>query len=173
MVFPEKLEEAGLLQGPFMFSYQEAASLMDTSAFHSPVSIMQTHTVLHKHTRIHACTYALLQPHVCSQNHKCTVYVHACKIPVYSRRSHKKIYPFFLSFHSFSFVIFYLLKIVLYDMTHNLSKHKPPKFTKKSLGAQPCLLAKMQARDLCGCFLKRRFPSAQHRRIMNYGGSLS
>ncbi|KAL2101516.1 hypothetical protein ACEWY4_003277 [Coilia grayii] len=35
-VFPEKLEEAGLLQGPFMFSYQEAASLMDTSAFHSP-----------------------------------------------------------------------------------------------------------------------------------------
>ncbi|XP_063071022.1 syntaxin-binding protein 4 [Engraulis encrasicolus] len=36
MVFPEKLEEAGLLQGPFMFSYQEAASLMDTSAFHSP-----------------------------------------------------------------------------------------------------------------------------------------
>ncbi|KAG5279347.1 hypothetical protein AALO_G00076800 [Alosa alosa] len=36
MVFPEKLEEAGLSQGPFMFSYQEAASLMDTSAFHSP-----------------------------------------------------------------------------------------------------------------------------------------
>ncbi|XP_031421308.1 syntaxin-binding protein 4 isoform X3 [Clupea harengus] len=38
MAFPEKLEEAGLSQGPFMFSYQEAASLMDTSAFHSPVS---------------------------------------------------------------------------------------------------------------------------------------
>ncbi|XP_028841151.1 syntaxin-binding protein 4 isoform X2 [Denticeps clupeoides] len=35
-VFPEKLEEAGLTQGPFMFSYHEAASLMDTSAFHSP-----------------------------------------------------------------------------------------------------------------------------------------
>lgn len=37
-VYQEKLEEAGLGQGPFMFSYQEAASLMDTSAFHSPVS---------------------------------------------------------------------------------------------------------------------------------------
>ncbi|XP_067231436.1 syntaxin-binding protein 4 isoform X3 [Chanodichthys erythropterus] len=35
-VYQEKLEEAGLGQGPFMFSYQEAASLMDTSAFHSP-----------------------------------------------------------------------------------------------------------------------------------------
>ncbi|XP_073695415.1 syntaxin-binding protein 4 isoform X2 [Garra rufa] len=35
-VYQEKLEEAGLGEGPFMFSYQEAASLMDTSAFHSP-----------------------------------------------------------------------------------------------------------------------------------------
>ncbi|XP_057201853.1 syntaxin-binding protein 4 isoform X3 [Triplophysa rosa] len=35
-VYQEKLEEEGLGQGPFMFSYQEAASLMDTSAFHSP-----------------------------------------------------------------------------------------------------------------------------------------
>ncbi|XP_005164167.1 syntaxin-binding protein 4 isoform X2 [Danio rerio] len=35
-VYQEKLEEVGLGQGPFMFSYQEAASLMDTSAFHSP-----------------------------------------------------------------------------------------------------------------------------------------
>ncbi|XP_016297074.1 syntaxin-binding protein 4-like [Sinocyclocheilus anshuiensis] len=35
-IYQEKLEEAGLGQGPFMFSYQEAASLMDTSAFHSP-----------------------------------------------------------------------------------------------------------------------------------------
>ncbi|KAM6957273.1 syntaxin-binding protein 4 [Aplochiton taeniatus] len=35
-VYQEKLEEAGLAQGPFMFSYHEAASLMDTSAFHSP-----------------------------------------------------------------------------------------------------------------------------------------
>ncbi|XP_060749082.1 syntaxin-binding protein 4 isoform X3 [Tachysurus vachellii] len=35
-VYQDKLEEAGLAQGPFMFSYHEAASLMDTSAFHSP-----------------------------------------------------------------------------------------------------------------------------------------
>ncbi|XP_017570996.1 syntaxin-binding protein 4 isoform X5 [Pygocentrus nattereri] len=35
-VYHDKLEEAGLAQGPFMFSYHEAASLMDTSAFHSP-----------------------------------------------------------------------------------------------------------------------------------------
>ncbi|KAK0142190.1 Syntaxin-binding protein 4 [Merluccius polli] len=35
-VFQDNLEEAGLAQGPFMFSYHEAASLMDTSAFHSP-----------------------------------------------------------------------------------------------------------------------------------------
>ncbi|XP_041086144.1 syntaxin-binding protein 4 isoform X1 [Polyodon spathula] len=35
-VLHEKLEEAGLGSGPFMFSYHEAASLMDTSAFHSP-----------------------------------------------------------------------------------------------------------------------------------------
>ncbi|KAJ8386166.1 hypothetical protein AAFF_G00175900 [Aldrovandia affinis] len=35
-VFRNKLEEAGLAGGPFMFSYHEAASLMDTSAFHSP-----------------------------------------------------------------------------------------------------------------------------------------
>ncbi|TRY93211.1 hypothetical protein DNTS_014355 [Danionella cerebrum] len=35
-VYQEKLEEVGLGEGPFMFSYQEAASLMDTSAFHSP-----------------------------------------------------------------------------------------------------------------------------------------
>lgn len=37
-VFQESLEELGLGEGPFMFSYHEAASLMDTSAFHSPVS---------------------------------------------------------------------------------------------------------------------------------------
>lgn len=36
--FQEYLEELGLGAGPFMFSYHEAASLMDTSAFHSPVS---------------------------------------------------------------------------------------------------------------------------------------
>lgn len=36
--FQEDLEELGLGAGPFMFSYHEAASLMDTSAFHSPVS---------------------------------------------------------------------------------------------------------------------------------------
>ncbi|XP_062307029.1 syntaxin-binding protein 4 isoform X7 [Osmerus eperlanus] len=35
-IYQEKLEEVGLAQGPFMFSYHEAASLMDTSAFHSP-----------------------------------------------------------------------------------------------------------------------------------------
>uniref|UniRef100_A0A3B3QJA4 Si:dkeyp-72e1.9 n=2 Tax=Paramormyrops kingsleyae TaxID=1676925 RepID=A0A3B3QJA4_9TELE len=35
-IFQNKLEEAGLAQGPFMFSYHEAASLVDTSAFHSP-----------------------------------------------------------------------------------------------------------------------------------------
>ncbi|KAK6312473.1 hypothetical protein J4Q44_G00181370 [Coregonus suidteri] len=35
-VYQEKLEEAGLGQKEFMFSYHEAASLMDTSAFHSP-----------------------------------------------------------------------------------------------------------------------------------------
>ncbi|XP_066499054.1 syntaxin-binding protein 4 isoform X3 [Hoplias malabaricus] len=35
-VYHDKLEEVGLAQGPFMFSYHEAASLMDTSAFHSP-----------------------------------------------------------------------------------------------------------------------------------------
>ncbi|KAG9342975.1 hypothetical protein JZ751_015191, partial [Albula glossodonta] len=35
-VFHDKLQEAGLAEGPFMFSYHEAASLMDTSAFHSP-----------------------------------------------------------------------------------------------------------------------------------------
>ncbi|KAM9457418.1 syntaxin-binding protein 4 [Clarias gariepinus] len=35
-VYQDKLEEAGLAQGSFMFSYHEAASLMDTSAFHSP-----------------------------------------------------------------------------------------------------------------------------------------
>ncbi|XP_038595211.1 syntaxin-binding protein 4 isoform X3 [Micropterus salmoides] len=34
--FQENLEELGLGAGPFMFSYHEAASLMDTSAFHSP-----------------------------------------------------------------------------------------------------------------------------------------
>ncbi|XP_029363901.1 syntaxin-binding protein 4 [Echeneis naucrates] len=34
--FQENLEELGLGVGPFMFSYHEAASLMDTSAFHSP-----------------------------------------------------------------------------------------------------------------------------------------
>ncbi|MCJ8739030.1 hypothetical protein PDJAM_G00042470, partial [Pangasius djambal] len=36
-VYHDKLEEAGLAQGPFMFSYHEAASLMDTSA-----SLLQT-----------------------------------------------------------------------------------------------------------------------------------
>ncbi|KAI3359387.1 hypothetical protein L3Q82_002890 [Scortum barcoo] len=34
--FQENLEELGLGTEPFMFSYHEAASLMDTSAFHSP-----------------------------------------------------------------------------------------------------------------------------------------
>ncbi|CAI5682409.1 syntaxin-binding protein 4 isoform X7 [Oreochromis niloticus] len=35
-IFQENLEELGLETGPFTFSYHEAASLMDTSAFHSP-----------------------------------------------------------------------------------------------------------------------------------------
>ncbi|XP_036004487.1 syntaxin-binding protein 4 isoform X6 [Fundulus heteroclitus] len=35
-IFQEDLEELGLGYGPFTFSYHEAASLMDTSAFHSP-----------------------------------------------------------------------------------------------------------------------------------------
>ncbi|MEQ2178548.1 hypothetical protein GOODEAATRI_015238, partial [Goodea atripinnis] len=35
-IFQEDLEELGLGSGPFTFSYHEAASLMDTSAFHSP-----------------------------------------------------------------------------------------------------------------------------------------
>lgn len=35
-IFQDKLEELGMGAGPFMFSYHEAASLMDTSAFHSP-----------------------------------------------------------------------------------------------------------------------------------------
>ncbi|CAG00802.1 unnamed protein product, partial [Tetraodon nigroviridis] len=35
-IFQESLGEQGLGTGPFMFSYHEAASLMDTSAFHSP-----------------------------------------------------------------------------------------------------------------------------------------
>lgn len=35
-LFQDRLEELGLGAGPFMFSYHEAASLMDTSAFHSP-----------------------------------------------------------------------------------------------------------------------------------------
>uniref|UniRef100_A0A3Q0SMT1 Si:dkeyp-72e1.9 n=1 Tax=Amphilophus citrinellus TaxID=61819 RepID=A0A3Q0SMT1_AMPCI len=37
--FQENLEELGLGEGPFTFSYHEAASLMDTSAFHSPVML--------------------------------------------------------------------------------------------------------------------------------------
>ncbi|XP_061079335.1 syntaxin-binding protein 4 [Conger conger] len=35
-IYPDELGEAGLAAGPIMFSYHEAASLMDTSAFHSP-----------------------------------------------------------------------------------------------------------------------------------------
>ncbi|XP_026221402.1 syntaxin-binding protein 4 isoform X3 [Anabas testudineus] len=35
-IFQENLEGLGLGMGPFMFSYHEAASLMDTSAFQSP-----------------------------------------------------------------------------------------------------------------------------------------
>ncbi|XP_061568506.1 syntaxin-binding protein 4 isoform X2 [Cololabis saira] len=35
-IFQEDLEELGLGAGPFSFFYHEAASLMDTSAFHSP-----------------------------------------------------------------------------------------------------------------------------------------
>ncbi|XP_047426819.1 syntaxin-binding protein 4 isoform X2 [Mugil cephalus] len=35
-IFQENLEELGLGTDPFTFSYHEAASLMDTSAFHSP-----------------------------------------------------------------------------------------------------------------------------------------
>ncbi|XP_069578082.1 syntaxin-binding protein 4-like [Brachyistius frenatus] len=35
-IFQESLEELGLGTGSFAFSYHEAASLMDTSAFHSP-----------------------------------------------------------------------------------------------------------------------------------------
>uniref|UniRef100_H3CXX4 Si:dkeyp-72e1.9 n=1 Tax=Tetraodon nigroviridis TaxID=99883 RepID=H3CXX4_TETNG len=37
-IFQESLGEQGLGTGPFMFSYHEAASLMDTSAFHSQCS---------------------------------------------------------------------------------------------------------------------------------------
>ncbi|XP_039972597.1 syntaxin-binding protein 4 [Xiphias gladius] len=36
ITFQDNLEELDLGAGPFMFSYHEAASLMDTSAFHSP-----------------------------------------------------------------------------------------------------------------------------------------
>ncbi|XP_061555737.1 syntaxin-binding protein 4 isoform X3 [Phycodurus eques] len=36
IIFQDNLEELSLGAGPFMFSYHEAASLMDTSAFHSP-----------------------------------------------------------------------------------------------------------------------------------------
>ncbi|KAJ8364076.1 hypothetical protein SKAU_G00129070 [Synaphobranchus kaupii] len=35
-ILQDKLDEAGISEGTFMFSYHEAASLMDTSAFHSP-----------------------------------------------------------------------------------------------------------------------------------------
>ncbi|KAG7504315.1 syntaxin-binding protein 4-like [Solea senegalensis] len=35
-IFQENLEELALGEAPFMFSYHEAASLLDTSAFHSP-----------------------------------------------------------------------------------------------------------------------------------------
>nr|XP_020463989.1 syntaxin-binding protein 4-like isoform X2 [Monopterus albus] len=35
-IFQENLEELGIGEGPFMFSCHEAASLLDTSAFHSP-----------------------------------------------------------------------------------------------------------------------------------------
>ncbi|KAM9843145.1 syntaxin-binding protein 4 [Aulostomus maculatus] len=35
-IFQDSLQELGLGAGTFMFSYHEAASLMDTSAFHSP-----------------------------------------------------------------------------------------------------------------------------------------
>ncbi|XP_035258696.1 syntaxin-binding protein 4 isoform X2 [Anguilla anguilla] len=35
-ILQDKLNEAGISHGTFMFSYHEAASLMDTSAFHSP-----------------------------------------------------------------------------------------------------------------------------------------
>ncbi|XP_037834654.1 syntaxin-binding protein 4 isoform X2 [Kryptolebias marmoratus] len=35
-IFQQDLEDLGLGAGPFTFSYHEAASLMDTSAFHSP-----------------------------------------------------------------------------------------------------------------------------------------
>uniref|UniRef100_A0A3P9HKG8 Si:dkeyp-72e1.9 n=1 Tax=Oryzias latipes TaxID=8090 RepID=A0A3P9HKG8_ORYLA len=35
-IFSEDLEDLGLATAPFTFSYHEAASLMDTSAFHSP-----------------------------------------------------------------------------------------------------------------------------------------
>lgn len=41
-IFQEELEDLGLGSDPFTFSYHEAASLMDTSAFHSPVSFSQT-----------------------------------------------------------------------------------------------------------------------------------
>lgn len=36
-VYHEQLEDAGLAQGLFKFSYHQVANLMDTSAFQSPV----------------------------------------------------------------------------------------------------------------------------------------
>ena len=52
-IFQDNLEEAGLSQGPFMFSYHEAASLMDTSAFHSPVSnCLQNINQIYEHINI-------------------------------------------------------------------------------------------------------------------------
>uniref|UniRef100_A0A3Q2QX36 Si:dkeyp-72e1.9 n=1 Tax=Fundulus heteroclitus TaxID=8078 RepID=A0A3Q2QX36_FUNHE len=41
-IFQEDLEELGLGYGPFTFSYHEAASLMDTSAFHSPLQTYES-----------------------------------------------------------------------------------------------------------------------------------
>uniref|UniRef100_A0A3Q1FZ15 Si:dkeyp-72e1.9 n=1 Tax=Acanthochromis polyacanthus TaxID=80966 RepID=A0A3Q1FZ15_9TELE len=41
-IFQENLEELGLGAGPFTFSYHEAASLMDTSAFHSPLQTYES-----------------------------------------------------------------------------------------------------------------------------------
>lgn len=45
----DKLQAAGLVQGPFMFTYHEAASLMDISAFCSPVK----HTKLFVFVSVH------------------------------------------------------------------------------------------------------------------------
>lgn len=61
--FQENLEELGLGAGPFMFSYHEAASLMDTSAFHSPVS--SPHSLSHPALIVYVCVFVCVRECMC------------------------------------------------------------------------------------------------------------